>query len=186
MIHPTAVVAPEARIGEGVRIGPFCEVGPEAEIGARTECVGSIVEGRVGADCRLWRHAHVWTGATIGDRCMLAQNVMVARAVLGDNVRVQNGSTIPHGAVIESDVYIGAGVRLCNSVHPSAERDDELVPIVIRRGASIGCNVCIVGRVTIGEGAVVGAGAVVTADVPDFARAVGVPARVTGLAKVPA
>ena len=146
-------------------------------IGEGTICVGAIVEGTVGRDCKLWWGAHVMREGEVGDRCMLAAGTMVA-GKLGNNVRVQNHATIPRLSVIEDGVYIGAGVRLCNSVHPSAEREDELVPILIRRGASIGSNACIIGRVTIGVGAVVGAGAVVTHDVPDGATALGVPARI--------
>lgn len=146
-------------------------------IGEGTTVVGAIVEGKVGRNCKLWWGAHVMTEGIVGDNCMLAAGTMVA-GTLGNNVRVQNHSTIPRLAVIEDYVYIGAGVRLCNSVHPSAVFDDELVPILIKRGASIGSNACIIGRVTIGTGAVVGAGAVVTHDVPSGAKVLGVPARV--------
>lgn len=177
--HPSAVIEPDARLGLGVIVGPFSYIGETAVIGRGTKVIGAVVEGQVGCDCELWRMAHVWKGAVVGDRCMLAQNVMVARATIGNNVRVQNDTCISHGVTIEDDCYIGSGVRFCNSVHPSATREDELVPIILRRGCSIGSNVCIVGRVTIGEGAVIGAGAVVLADVPPHSRAVGVPAEVT-------
>lgn len=182
-VHRTAIIEEGADIGLGVVIGPFSYIAASAVIGRGSLIVGATIEGKIGIDCKVWRGAHVWDGGVIGDRCMLAQNVMVARARLGNNVRIQNESSIPHGSIIGDDVYIGAGVRLCNSAHPSALTEDELVPIRLHRGCSIGSNACIVGRVEIGEFAVVGAGAVVLRDVPASGRAVGVPANVHGISE---
>jgi len=158
------------------------ELGRHARIGARSEVTRAIVEGTIGADCKVWRFAHIYPGGSIGHGCMIAQNVLVA-GTLGNNVRVQNNTNISKKVVIEDDVYIGAGVQFCNSVHPSAVIEDELVPITVKKGASIGCNVCLIGEITIGEGAVVGAGCVVTCDVPPNAVVYGLPARQRGEAK---
>lgn len=165
-------------------ISPGTELGRNARVGAGSRVERAIIEGVVGANCKIWRFAHIMAGAQIGNDCMIAQNVFVAdSAKLGNNVRVQNNTCISRHVTIEDDVYIGAGVMFCNSVHPSAEVQDELLPITIKRGASIGCNVCLIGEVTIGEGAVVGAGAVVRRDIPAGAVAYGNPAVIHEKAK---
>lgn len=176
--HPGAWWHETAYISEGT------ELGKHARVGARTQVTRAIIEGTVGADCKVWRFAHIMAGAVVGHECMIAQNVLVAdSARLGNNVRVQNNTNISRHVTIEDDVYIGAGVQFCNSVHPSAQRQDELKPITVKRGASIGCNVCLIGEITIGEGAVVGAGCVVTSDVAPYAVVYGLPARQRGEVK---
>lgn len=133
----------------------------------------------IGDGTKVWQWVHVMGPTRIGKNCMLGQCVFVADNVtLGDNVRVQNHTNISRNVVIEDNVYVGAGVQFCNSVHPSATVSDELHRITVRSGASIGSNVCLVGPITIGERAVIGAGSVVTRDVPAGVTAFGSPARV--------
>jgi acetyltransferase-like isoleucine patch superfamily enzyme len=109
---------------------------------------------------------------------MIAYCVMIARATLGDRVKIQNHTNVSNNVVIEDDVFIGSGVQFCNSVHPTAAGTDELQTILVRKKANVGSNVCLIGAITIGEGARVGAGSVVMQDVPDYALVVGNPARI--------
>ena len=163
--------------GKNVTLGPYAEVGPFAKAGEGSVIHGCL-EGEIGKNTKVWRWVHVMKGAKIGDNCMLGQCSFVADgAVLGNNVRIQNHTNVSRHVTIEDDVYVGAGVQFCNAAHPSSKGGDQLDPITIKRGASIGSNVCIVGKVTIGENAVVGAGAVVTHDVPANTKAMGIPAR---------
>lgn len=132
----------------------------------------------LGSGTKVWQWAHVMGPTKIGKDCMLGQSVFVADQVtIGDRVRIQNHTNVSRHVTLEDDVYVGAGVQFCNSVHPRADQTDPLAPIVVKRGASIGSNACLMGGVTIGEDAVVGAGAIVTRDVPSGATVVGVPAR---------
>jgi len=123
------------------------------------------------------------SGARIGERCVLGQNVFVgSRAVLGNGVRVQNNVSLYDDVIVEDDVFLGPSCVLTNVVNPRAfvERKDEYQPTVIKRGASVGANATIVCGVTLGEYCFVGAGAVVTRDVPAFALVYGTPARQHG------
>jgi len=134
---------------------------------------------KIGPGTKVWQWVHVMGPTYIGNNCMLGQSVFVAdQVVIGNNVRVQNHSNISRYVIICDDVYVGAGVQFCNSAHPKADQSDPLQKILVKRGASIGSNTCLVGGVTIGENAVIGANAVVTKDVPDGATVVGVPARI--------
>ena len=138
---------------------------------------------QIGAGTRVWHFCHVMAGAQIGSDCVLGQNVFVADdVVIGDRVKIQNNVSVYKGCVIESDVFLGPSCVLTNVLNPraSVERKDEFRTTRIRKGATIGANATIVCGVTIGTYAFVGAGAVVTADLPDFALVVGVPARQTG------
>jgi UDP-2-acetamido-3-amino-2,3-dideoxy-glucuronate N-acetyltransferase len=137
----------------------------------------------IGAGTRLWHWTHVCAGARIGDRCSLGQNVFVSnRVVIGANVKVQNNVSIYDGVTLEDDVFCGPSMVFTNVVNPRSaiSRKDEYKPTLVRRGASLGANCTIVCGVTIGEYALVGAGAVVTRDVPAFALVVGVPAHQVG------
>ena len=137
----------------------------------------------IGEGTRIWHFCHVMTGARIGARCVLGQNVFVAGgAELGDDVRVQNNVSIYAGTIIEDDVFLGPSCVLTNVTSPRAEIDRRAHFEVtrVRRGATIGANATIVCGVTIGRYAFIGAGSVVTRDVPDYALLVGVPARRVG------
>ena len=148
--HPTAIVDDGAIIGEGTKI---------------------------------WHFVHVCAGARIGERCVLGQNVFIApRVVLGAGVKVQNNVSVYEGVEIEDDVFLGPSCVFTNVNNPRAfiERKTEFRPTHVRRGASIGANAVIVCGHDVGEHAFVGAGAVVTKNVPAFALVAGNPARRLG------
>jgi UDP-2-acetamido-3-amino-2,3-dideoxy-glucuronate N-acetyltransferase len=146
--HPTATIDPGCDIGEGTRV---------------------------------WHYSHVMAGARIGRRCSLGQNVFVGgEAVIGDRVKIQNNVSIYDGVVLEDDVFCGPSMVFTNVVNPRSDRSrrHEIRPTLVRRGATIGANATIVCGHTVGRHAFIGAGAVVTSDVPDYALVQGVPARV--------
>ncbi len=137
----------------------------------------------VGAGCRIWHFCHVASGARLGKGCVLGQNVYVApTAVLGDGVRVQNNVSIYDGVVLEDGVFVGPSAVFTNVRNPRAEvsRKHAYDATVVRRGATIGANATIVCGRSLGEYAFIGAGSVVTRDVPAFALSVGTPARQVG------
>jgi UDP-2-acetamido-3-amino-2,3-dideoxy-glucuronate N-acetyltransferase len=137
----------------------------------------------VGDGTRIWHFCHVMPGAVIGDRCTLGQNVVVMPGTrLGNNVKVQNNVSIYEGVVLEDDVFCGPSCVFTNVSNPRAHvsRRHEFRPTLVRRGTSIGANATIVCGITLGEYSFIGAGAVVTSDVPSFALMVGVPARRVG------
>jgi UDP-2-acetamido-3-amino-2,3-dideoxy-glucuronate N-acetyltransferase len=149
-IHPSAVVDDGARLGEG---------------------------------CRVWHFAHISAGARIGAGCSFGQGVYVGNdVVIGDNVKVQNNVSIYDAVTLEDDVFCGPSMVFTNVFNPRAAvpRKDEYRRTLVRRGASLGANCTIVCGTTIGEYAFVGAGAVVTRDVSDFALMAGVPAKRIG------
>ena len=137
----------------------------------------------LGPGTKVWHFVHVSSGARIGARCALGQNVFVARGVrLGDNVRVQNNVSIYEGVEIADDAFLGPSCVFTNVVNPRSfiQRKSEYRATRVGRGASIGANATIVCGHDIGEYAFVGAGAVVTKDVPPYALVVGNPARRVG------
>ncbi len=138
----------------------------------------------VGPRTRIWAFAHLLAGARVGADCNICDHVFVeGGARLGDRVTVKNASLIWDAVDIGDDVFIGPRVTFTNDLRPRIGHSlppEEFVPTVVRRGASLGANVTVVCGVTIGEHALIGAGAVVTADVPAHALMVGVPARRTG------
>ena len=137
----------------------------------------------IGDRTKIWHFSHVSKGARIGADCTLGQNVYVApTAVIGENVRIQNNVSVYDGVVIDAHAFIGPSAVFTNVVNPRSEisRKDEYLPTRIGRGATIGANVTVVCGHDIGAYAFVGAGAVVTANVPAYALVFGVPARQAG------
>jgi UDP-2-acetamido-3-amino-2,3-dideoxy-glucuronate N-acetyltransferase len=137
----------------------------------------------IGQGTKIWHFCHVLTGAVIGERCNLGQNVVVMGGTrLGDNVKVQNNVSIYEGVTLEDDVFCGPSCVFTNVTNPRSHvsRKSEYRATLVRRGASIGANATIVCGSTLGEYSFIGAGAVVTGDVPAYALMVGVPARRIG------
>lgn len=143
-----------------------------------------VDEGAVlGEGTRVWHFAHVCAGARIGDDCSLGQGVFVGNDVhIGRNVRIQNQVSVYDAVTLEDDVFCGPSMVFTNVLNPRAAvpRKDEYRRTLVKRGATLGANCTVVCGVTIGEHAFVGAGAVVTRDVPAYALVVGVPARRIG------
>jgi UDP-2-acetamido-3-amino-2,3-dideoxy-glucuronate N-acetyltransferase len=139
-----------------------------------------VDEGAVlGAGTKVWHFCHINAGAVIGERCSLGQNVVIMNGVrIGDNVKIQNNVSVYEGVVLEDDVFCGPSMVFTNVINPRSHisRKKEYRPTLVRRGSSIGANATIVCGVTLGEYAFVGAGAVVTKDVPDYGLVAGVPA----------
>jgi UDP-2-acetamido-3-amino-2,3-dideoxy-glucuronate N-acetyltransferase len=144
----------------------------------------AIVErgATIGDGTKIWHHAHVRSGARIGRECTLGKNVYVDTGVhIGDRVKIQNNVSVYAGVTIEDEVFVGPSVVFTNDRYPRATNDDwEIVPTVVRRGASIGANATIRCGIEIGAYSVVGAGAVVTKSVDDHQLVVGNPARPAG------
>ena len=137
----------------------------------------------VGAGTKIWHFCHIMPGAVIGEACSLGQNVvMMPRTRMGRNCKIQNNVSIYEGVELEDDVFCGPSMVFTNVVNPRSHvsRKHEYRRTLVRRGASIGANATIVCGVTLGEFAFIGAGAVVTRDVPAFALMAGVPARRIG------
>ena len=137
----------------------------------------------IGAGSKIWHFSHIYSGAVLGERCNLGQNVMVASDVsLGNNVKVQNNVSIYSGVVCEDDVFLGPSCVFTNVRNPRSEitRRGMFEKTIVGRGSTIGANATIVCGVTIGKYAFIGAGAVVTKSVPDYALVTGNPARQTG------
>lgn len=137
----------------------------------------------IGAGTKVWHFCHVVAGAVIGERCSLGQNVVVMGGTrIGNNVKVQNNVSIYEGVELEDDVFCGPSMVFTNVMNPRSHvsRKSEYRRTLVKRGASIGANATIVCGATLGQYAFVGAGAVVTGDVPAFALMVGVPARRVG------
>jgi UDP-2-acetamido-3-amino-2,3-dideoxy-glucuronate N-acetyltransferase len=137
----------------------------------------------VGDGTKIWHFTHVMTGARVGRGCNIGQNVVISpQVVIGDNVKIQNNVSVYTGVTLEDDVFCGPSMVFTNVINPRSHvpRRDEYRPTLVKRGASLGANCTILCGVTVGAYAFVGAGAVVTKDVPDYALVVGNPARLTG------
>lgn len=145
----------------------------------------SIVDdgASIGAGTKIWHFCHVMGDAVIGARCSFGQNCFVgAGVVVGDDVKVQNNVSLYAGVVVEDDVFLGPSCVLTNVANPRAQVDRRKLyeRTLLRRGATIGANATVVCGTTLGRYAFVGAGAVVTGDVPDYALVLGVPGRRVG------
>jgi UDP-2-acetamido-3-amino-2,3-dideoxy-glucuronate N-acetyltransferase len=137
----------------------------------------------IGDGTRIWHFVHICAGAKIGRKCSFGQNVFVGnRVVIGNNVKVQNNVSIYDDVILEDDVFCGPSMVFTNVINPRSHisRKNEYKKTVVRRGGTIGANATIVCGYTIGEYAFIGAGAVVTKDVPAYALYVGNPARWIG------
>jgi len=143
-----------------------------------------IDEGaRIGEGTRIWHFCHIMPGAVIGSNCILGQNVFVANGVrLGNGVKVQNNVSLYEGVLCEDEVFVGPSVVFTNVLNPRSaiERKEEFKPTLVAKGASIGANATILCGITIGQYAMIGAGAVVTKAVPAFALVTGNPAQQQG------
>ena len=158
---------------------PF--IHPTADVSAQTA---------IGPGTRIWHQAQVRERASLGANCIIGKGVYIDFDVsIGDNVKIQNGVYVFHGVTVEDGVFLGPGVILTNDKLPRAinvdgslksDADWEVSPTVIRRGASIGAGTVILPGVTVGDFAMVGAGAVVTRDVPAHGLVYGNPARLHG------
>ena len=137
----------------------------------------------IGADTVIWNFCHVLGGVTIGKRCSIGQNVMIGPNVaVGDGCKIQNNVSLYEGLVLEDEVFCGPSCVFTNVLNPRSfvSRKAEFKKTIVRRGATIGANATVVCGNEIGRYAFVGAGAVITQRVPDYALMVGVPARRIG------
>jgi acetyltransferase-like isoleucine patch superfamily enzyme len=143
------------------------DVDPAASIGPRT---------------KIWNNVQVREGGSIGADCIVGKSVYIDHAVvIGDRVKIQNGVSIYHGVTIEDDVFLGPHMTFTNDLYPRAfDPEWHVVPTLVKHGASIGANVTVVCGATLGEYCMIGAGAVVTKDVPPHALVLGNPGRIVG------
>lgn len=151
--HPTAIISPKARIGRGTKI---------------------------------WAFAQIREGAIVGRDCVIGNGVYIDKGVrVGHRVNIHNKALLYRNLVVEDDVFIGPGVCFTNDPMPRANRIRNLrgVKWFVKKGASVGANACVLSEVTIGRFAMVGAGSLVSKEVPDYGLAYGVPARLAGFVK---
>jgi len=138
---------------------------------------------QIGKGTKIWHFSHVMKNSVIGENCNIGQNVVVSPDVqLGNNVKIQNNVSVYTGVVCEDDVFLGPSMVFTNVINPrsSVIRKDEYMKTVVKKGASIGANATIVCGNNIGKYAFIGAGSVVTKEVPDYALMVGNPSRHIG------
>jgi UDP-2-acetamido-3-amino-2,3-dideoxy-glucuronate N-acetyltransferase len=137
----------------------------------------------IGKGTKIWHFSHIMTGSCLGQNCTIGQNVFISpKVILGNNVSVQNNVSIYEGVICEDDVFFGPSVVLTNVINPrsAVSRKEEYKTTIIKKGASIGANATIVCGNTLGAFCFIGAGAVVTKNVPDYALIVGNPGKQTG------
>lgn len=140
-----------------------------------------IDEGaQIGKGCKIWHFSHVMSTAVLGQKCILGQNVFIGnKVILGNQVKIQNNVSLYEGVICEDDVFLGPSCVFTNVINPRAflERKEQFKPTLVKKGASIGANATIVCGNTIGEYAMIGAGSVVTKNVPAYSLVVGNPAK---------
>lgn len=137
----------------------------------------------IGKGTKIWHFSHIMPNCTIGENCNLGQNVVISpEVVLGNNVKVQNNVSIYTGVVCEDDVFLGPSCVFTNVTNPrsAVNRRGQYAKTIVKRGASIGANATIVCGHNIGEFAFIGAGAVVTKNIPAYALVVGNPSKQIG------
>ena len=137
----------------------------------------------IGSGTKIWHFSHIMKNSKVGAGCNIGQNVVISPDVtIGNNVKIQNNVSVYTGCILEDDVFCGPSMVFTNVINPRSHiaRKDEYRTTLVRRGASLGANCTIVCGVTIGQYAFVGAGSVVTRDIPDFGLVYGNPARQRG------
>lgn len=137
----------------------------------------------IGKGTKIWHFCHIMKESVIGENCNVGQNVVISPGcVIGNNVKIQNNVSIYSGVILEDDVFCGPSSVFTNVLNPRSHvpRKDEYKQTFVRRGATIGANATVVCGVTLGRYCFIGAGAVVTRDIPNYAIAFGNPARIRG------
>ncbi len=138
---------------------------------------------QIGKGTKIWHFSHISSGAKIGKDCRIGQNVYVGPNVaIGNNVKVQNNVSLYEGVTLEDDVFCGPSMVFTNVLNPRSaiSRRDEFKKTIVKKGATIGANATVICGHTIGEYAFLGAGTVITKDVPDYGLIIGVPGRLVG------
>ncbi len=138
---------------------------------------------QIGEGTKIWHFSHIMSNCTIGQYCSIGQNVVISPEVrIGNQVKIQNNVSVYTGVICEDDVFLGPSAVFTNVINPRSAivRKDEYKPTLVQKGATIGANATIVCGITIGKYAFIGAGAVVTKNIPDYALVIGNPARQTG------
>ncbi|MEO0293046.1 MAG: DapH/DapD/GlmU-related protein [candidate division WOR-3 bacterium] len=139
---------------------------------------------KIGNGTKIWHFSHILSNVTIGENCTIGQNVCIGPNVkIGNNVKIQNNVSVYEGVTLEDDVFCGPSMVFTNVKNPRAaypKERKEYLKTIVKRGATIGANATIICGITLGEYSFVGAGSVVTKDVPDYAIVYGNPAKLKG------
>lgn len=133
-------------------------------------------DAKIGEGTDVWHFCHITGEARIGENCTIGQNVYIA-GIIGDNCKIQNNVSVYAGVILEDSVFCGPSCVFTNVLNPRTGVRQPYQQTLVRKGAVIGANATIVCGITIGQHATVGAGAVVTKDVPDYALVIGIPAK---------